>query len=152
MDLLQEIELLKKAVGDPDRVATLVRHDILGPLLDAAEAHLQPDLFAVPHQKKSRTSSEAAAGWRPKAKSAAMKVLREVSFWSRDAFHNSGVTREELCRRTGMKESTACGRLKVLQNHGLIKVDGTRKASSGFNVNVYYITQKGRDFLAREAA
>ena len=124
-----------------------VQVDVVRALCDTAEAHLRPDLFAVPHQKKSRTSSEAAAGWRPKAKTAAMRVLRVI-----EQYPKTGRSREEVCMYLRMKESTACGRLKVLQDHGLIKVDGTRKASSGFNVNVYYITQKGRDFLALEAA
>jgi len=148
MDLLQEIERLRAdMMASPLGSHRRVRTDILVKLMNAAEAHLQPDLFAVPHQKKSATSAEAARRWRPKAKSNGMKVLKELA-----NYPLGGLTRDELCRYSGMKESTACGRLRVLQNAGLIKVDGKREASTTYNQNVYYITQKGRDFLALEAA
>lgn len=148
MDLLQEIKSLRGLMeAHPLNESFGVKYETLRALCDAAEAHLQPDLFAVPHQKKSATSAEAARKWRPKAKSNGMKVLKELA-----NYPLGGLTRDELCRYSGMKESTACGRLRVLQNAGLIKVDGKREASTTYNQNVYYITQKGRDFLALEAA
>jgi DNA-binding transcriptional ArsR family regulator len=149
MDLLQEIERLREQIGNATGSACFaqVQVDVVRALCDAAEAHLQPDLFAVPHQKKSATSAEAARRWRPKAKSNGMKALKKLA-----EYRIGGLTRDELCRYSGMKESTACGRLRVLQNAGLIKVDGKREASTTYNQNVYFITQKGRDFLALEGA
>jgi hypothetical protein len=149
MDLLQEIGSLRGLMeAHPLTESFGVKYETLRALCDAAEAHLQPDLFAVPHQKKSATSAEAARRWRPKARSCGMMVLRAV--WRNS---HAGATREQICAFTGVLNQTAAGRLNVLKRAGLIKVEGKRKAKkTGFQQEVYFITQKGRDFLALEAA
>ena len=148
MDLLREIERLRGLMeAHPLAESFGVKYETLRALCDAAEKHLQPDLFEVPHQKKSATSTEAARKWRPKARSAGMTVLRSVA---NNSF--TGLTREQICAFTGVLNQTAAGRLNVLKRAGLVKVEGSRKAKTGFQQEVYYITQEGRDFLAREMA
>jgi len=151
MDLLQEIERLRGLMeAHPLTESFGVKYETLRALCDAAEAHLQPDLFAVPHQKKSATSAEAARRWRPKAKTNAMKILVHLQRveWN----GHKGLNREEVCKDLGMLTQTATGRLNVLKGAGLIEARGRRVASTGFEQDVHYITQKGRDFLAREAS
>ena len=148
MDLLREIHALqRKVIDNPTTGSFEVDAHVLWRVLKAAENHLQPDLFEVPHQKKSATSTEAARKWRPKARSAGMTVLRSVA---NNSF--TGLTREQICAFTGVLNQTAAGRLNVLKRAGLVKVEGSRKAKTGFQQEVYYITQEGRDFLAREMA
>lgn len=146
MDLLKEIERLRAdMMANPMASHRRVRADVLVELMRTAESYLQPDLFAVPHQKKSATSAEAAEKWRPKARSNGLYALNCV-------FRHPGVTRELLCIHTGMLNQTASGRLNVLKSAGLIRADGKRKASTGFNQEVYYITQRGADFLKQIGA
>jgi hypothetical protein len=143
MDLLREIERIREDLREDPDMFMAVRHNILRALCDAAEANLQPDLFAVPHQKSSATSAEAARKWRPKAKSAGMKALKTIA-----NAPPGGLTREEMCRYNGMKESTACGRLKVLKDARLIQAIGKKESDSGYPAEIYFVTDKGRMFLA----
>ena len=148
MDLLREIERLRGLMeAHPLAESFGVTFETLRALCDAAEKHLQPDLFEVPHQKKSETSAEAARKWLPKAKSNGMKVLVAV------AAAPNGLIREEVCEAAGMLTQTATGRLNVLERARLIKAAGKREArSTGFNQKIYFIADRGRDFLAREMA
>lgn len=146
MDLLKEIEnlrdeMMRNSLGSHHNV----KRSILIALMGAAESYLQPDLFAVPHQKKSATSREAAEQWRPKARTNGMIVLRAVA-------RNPGHNREMLCKFTGVLNQTAAGRLNVLKEARLIEARGKRKASTGFNQEVYYLTQRGADFLNQVGA
>lgn len=149
MDLLKEIENLRgelmcNGLGSHHNV----KRSVLIALMSAAESYLQPDLFAVPHQKKSATSREAARNWRPKARSAGMMVLRCVARHS-----GSGVTREQICKMTGVLNQTAAGRLNVLKRANLIRVEGKRPSqTTGFNQEVYFIADRGRAFLEQEGA
>jgi len=147
MDLLKEIDAIRGEMRGVSGAAVFVEvnADVLRALCNAAESHLQPDLFAVPHQKTSATSAEAADKWRPKAKTNGMIALYCVA-------RRSGVTREQLCKFTGMLNQTASGRLNVLKTAGLIRADGKREASTGFNQEVYYLTQRGADFLNQVGA
>lgn len=145
MDLLKEIERLRDRMDGKTSGVMVVPRETLSALLNAAESHLQPDLFAVPHQSKSATSREAAEKWRPKARSNGMIALRAVA-------RNPGHNREMLCKFTGMLNQTAAGRLNVLKEARLIEVRGKRKASTGFNQDVYYLTQRGADFLNQVGA
>lgn len=146
MDLLKEIENLRgelmcNGLGSHHNV----KRSVLIALMSAAESYLQPDLFEVPHQKKSATSREAAEQWRPKARSNGMIALRTVA-------RNPGHNREMICKFSGMLTQTATGRLNVLKTAGLIEARGKRKASTGFNQDVYYLTQRGADFLNQVGA
>lgn len=150
MDLLKEIERLRNEMTlSREALGMGAAHPVglrvLQALCNAAESYLQPDLFEVPHQKKSATSREAAEKWRPKARSNGMIALRAVA-------RNPGHNREMLCKFTGMLNQTAAGRLNVLKEARLIEVRGKRKASTGFNQDVYYLTQRGADFLNQVGA
>lgn len=155
MDLLKEIERLRNEMTLSREALGMgayhpVKMQVLQALCNAAESYLQPDLFAVPHQSKSETSREAAEKWRPKARSNGMIALRAVARCV--ARRHGGITREELCKFTGMLNQTAAGRLNVLKTAGLIEARGKRKASTGFNQEVYYLTQRGADFLNQVGA
>lgn len=147
MDLLKEIERLRVEMAESGLAShDNVRRSVLVALMRAAESYLQPDLFEVPHQKKSATSREAARNWRPKARSAGMMVLRCVASFN-------GLTREEVCNVTGILNQTAAGRLNVLKRANLIRVEGKRPSqTTGFNQEVYFIADRGRAFLEQEGA
>jgi hypothetical protein len=146
MDLLKEIASLRAVMALPyasNDSAVMVDRATLKALCNAAESYLQPDLFAVPHQKASETSAEAARKWTPKAKTNGMIALRCV-----DYCNSYGVTREELCEITGMLNQTAAGRLNVLKTARLIRAEGKRpSATTGFNQEVYYLAPRGEAFL-----
>jgi hypothetical protein len=145
MDLLKEIERLRAQMGQYTDTLWEVDRNVLIALCNAAESHLQPDLFAVPHQSKSATSREAAEKWRPKARTNGMVMLRAVA-------RKPGFNREMLCKFSGVLNQTAAGRLNVLKEARLIEARGKRKASTGFNQEVYYLTQRGADFLNQVGA
>lgn len=57
----------------------------------------------------------------------------------------SGLTRAELIDATGIKESSACARLKDMADGGIVEVRGERMGPYGTEQQVYHATQKGRD-------
>lgn len=57
------------------------------------------------------------------------------------------LTRGMLCALTGIKESAACGRLKEMVDQGLVRVCGSTRGGYGTMVNVYAITEAGRERL-----
>jgi hypothetical protein len=60
----------------------------------------------------------------------------------------SGLTREEIARKTGIKESSLCGRLSELKASGhVIEPDGLkRESSSGVKVQVYVLARFAKHF------
>jgi DNA-binding PadR family transcriptional regulator len=54
-----------------------------------------------------------------------------------------GLTRADLITLSGVKESSACARLKDMQDGGIIEVRGIRPGPYGMDVQVYHITPKG---------
>ncbi len=146
MDLLKEIERLRNEMTLSREALGMgavhpVKLRVLQSLCNAAESYLQPDLFAVPHQKASETSAEAARKWTPRAESYGMAALSCVALYD-------GVTREKVCEVTGMLNQTAAGRLNVLKTAGLIRADGKRPSpTTGFNQEVYYLAPRGEAFL-----
>ncbi len=144
MDLLKEIASLRAVMALPyasNDSAVMVDRATLKALCNAAESYLQPDLFAVPHQKASETSAEAARKWLPRAESYGMAALACVALYD-------GITREKVCEVTGMLNQTAAGRLNVLKTAGLIRADGKRPSpTTGCNQEVYYLAPRGEAFL-----
>lgn len=57
--------------------------------------------------------------------------------------YKAGLTRAELVLKTGIKESSACARLKDMQDGGIIEVRGVRMGPYGTEQQVYHVTPKG---------
>lgn len=56
----------------------------------------------------------------------------------------AGLTRAELIDASGIKESSACARLKDMADGGIIEVRGVRMGPYGTEQQVYHATAKGR--------
>jgi hypothetical protein len=56
---------------------------------------------------------------------------------------SAGLTRAELIRLSGIKESSCCARLKDMVDGGIIEVRGIRPGPYGMDVQVYHITERG---------
>jgi hypothetical protein len=57
---------------------------------------------------------------------------------------SAGLTRAELILKTGIKESSACARLKDMVDGGIIEVRGERMGPYGTEQKVYHATAKGK--------
>ena len=55
----------------------------------------------------------------------------------------SGYCRADLVAYSGIKESSACARLKDMADGGIIEVRGVRMGPYGTEVSVYWATEKG---------
>ncbi len=53
-------------------------------------------------------------------------------------------SRENIAHEAGMKESSACARIKELENEGLVRVHSFTKSSSGKQVQTYILVEKGQ--------
>ena len=95
------------------------------------------------------------------ARAVAGAVVRQRLMILADLEANGPSTREEICARTGLEQNAACGRLnqmeartraaKILNVTPLVKLAPFRRRSShGVEVQVYEITQAGRDYLAAQ--
>ena len=56
---------------------------------------------------------------------------------------SAGLTRAELVLKTGIKESSACARLRDMVDGGIIQVRGVRMGPYGTEQQVYHVTPKG---------
>ena len=109
------------------------------------------DQFPVPFRAGSPPQVEAAGKVRPRAGRQARRILQALLMCG-------AMTREEICRLTGIPTSAACGRLRELECPGcygpahaaqepLVRKAGRRKARSGVRVWVYEITEAGKQVL-----
>lgn len=57
------------------------------------------------------------------------------------------LSRENIARQAGMKESSACGRIKELRDKGIVAIDSFTKGSSGKDVETYKLVEKGQNTL-----
>jgi hypothetical protein len=66
----------------------------------------------------------------------------------------TGMTREEIAKETGIKESTLCGRIAELKESGtVIEPDGLKRPSSaGVNVQVYVLSRFAKHFEPKTGA
>jgi hypothetical protein len=55
-----------------------------------------------------------------------------------------GLIRASVIVRTGIKESSACARLKDMVDGGILEVSGERPGPYGTGQQVYYATDKGK--------
>ena len=55
-----------------------------------------------------------------------------------------GLTRDQLVKASGMLNQSACGRLKEMQDGGMVEVRGTREGPFGDQVGVYHATERGQ--------
>jgi len=102
----------------------------------------QPSLLDWTPSTKARkrgpeTSKAAARKAMPWATPQCNALLLLISNASR------GLTRADLITLSGVKESSACARLRDMQDGGIIEVRGIRPGPYGMDVQVYHITPKG---------
>lgn len=69
-----------------------------------------------------------------------LKILRK---------HKNGLTREQIMAISGLTVNAACGRIGILLDYSLVYAEGSRRAESGVDVDVYHISKAGRRHLDR---
>lgn len=57
------------------------------------------------------------------------------------------MSRENIAREAKMKETSACGRIKELENLGVIRINSFTKSLSGKNVQTYALVEKEQQSL-----
>jgi len=62
-------------------------------------------------------------------------------------YRNSRSCDREIHTRTGLEISSAVARRNKLSSLGYIRLDGTKKSTTGKTVQAWTITQKGIDYL-----
>lgn len=66
----------------------------------------------------------------------------------RDMIHTGiPMSRENIAREVGMKETSACARIKELENRGIVEVNSFTTSSSGKHVQTYKLVTKGQTDL-----
>ena len=83
----------------------------------------------------SKSAARKALAWATPQANALLLILTAAS---------DGLTRAELMHRSGIKESSACARLRDMQDGGIIEVRGVRPGPYGPDVQVYHCTEKGQ--------
>lgn len=107
--------------------------------------------FRVPFRSGSAPQVEAAAKVGPHAGRQARRILEALAMLG-------DMTREEICRYTGIRERAACGRLRemeqpdsnrpfLLAGESLVRKNGRKRAASGVSVYVYEITEAGQKLV-----
>lgn len=108
-----------------------------------------PDIRVVPPSAPgSKTSEDAADAIAPFRRKSWRRILYTLATIPETAC----LSREEICSRIGMRESSACARLYELAPMWIEVLDGARTSSAGMRVNGYQLTAKGRDLFKRGAA
>ena len=83
----------------------------------------------------SKAAARKALAWATPQANALLLLISEAS---------GGLTRAELIHLSGVKESSACARLKDMADGGIIEVRGVRMGPYGTDVNIYWATEKGK--------
>jgi hypothetical protein len=82
----------------------------------------------------SKTAARKAMAWATPQCNTLLLYLQVFS---------AGLTRAELIRLSGIKESSCCARLKDMCDGGIIEVRGVRMGPYGTEQQVYHVTPKG---------
>ena len=83
----------------------------------------------------SKSAARKALAWATPQADKLLLLISEAS---------GGLTRAELINLSGVKESSACARLKDMADGGIIEVRGVRMGPYGTEVNIYWATEKGK--------
>ena len=83
----------------------------------------------------SKSAARKSLAWATPQANALLLILAEAS---------GGLTRAELIHLSGVKESSACARLKDLADGGIIEVRGVRMGPYAVDQQVYHATAKGQ--------
>ena len=83
----------------------------------------------------SKEAARRAMAWCTPQANALLLLISEAS---------GGLTRAELIHLSGVKESSACARLKDMADGGIIEVRGVRMGPYGTEQQVYHATEKGQ--------
>jgi hypothetical protein len=82
----------------------------------------------------SKSAARKALAWATPQANALLLILAKAS---------GGLTRAELIHLSGVKESSACARLRDMCDGGIIEVRGVRMGPYGTEQQVYHVTPKG---------
>lgn len=103
----------------------------------------KPPLMTEPRAHKDvETSQIAAKSMRKCSGPMQLRILRHIAMQSA-----CGANYDEVVRALGLEKPTVAGRLNDLSEAGFIEPKGTRNTRSGRPAKVYYLTDKGREFL-----
>ena len=83
----------------------------------------------------SKAAARRAMAWCTPQADKLLLILSEAS---------GGLIRADLVRLSGVKESSACARLKDMCDGGVIEVRGVRMGPYGTEQQVYHITERGQ--------
>lgn len=98
------------------------------------------DFVPTPKARKcgpetSKAAARRAMAWATPQANALLLLIAEAS---------SGLIRADLVNLSGVKESSACARLKDMCDGGIIEVRGVRMGPYGTEQQVYHATAKGQ--------
>ena len=83
----------------------------------------------------SKAAARKALAWATPQADKLLLILSEAS---------SGLIRADLVSLSGVKESSACARLRDMQDGGIIEVRGVRMGPYGTEQQVYHATERGQ--------
>lgn len=83
----------------------------------------------------SKAAARKAMAWATPQADKLLLILAEAS---------GGLIRADLVRLSGVKESSACARLRDMCDGGIIEVRGVRMGPYGTEVGIYWPTEKGK--------
>ena len=83
----------------------------------------------------SKAAARKALAWATPQADKLLLILSEAS---------SGLIRADLVSLSGVKESSACARLKDMVDGGIIEVRGVRMGPYGTEQQVYHATERGQ--------
>lgn len=83
----------------------------------------------------SKEAARRAMAWATPQANALLLILAEAS---------GGLTRAELVYLSGVKESSACARLRDMCDGGIIEVRGVRMGPYAVEQQVYHATERGQ--------
>lgn len=99
--------------------------------------------ITAPSAPGSKASEDAADAIEPFRR----KSWRRILYTLASIPETACLSREEICGRIGMRESSACARLWELQPTWIEVLDGARTSSAGLRVNGYRLTESARGKL-----
>lgn len=102
--------------------------------------------ISAPSAPGSKTSEDSADAIEPFRR----KSWRRILYTLASIPESACLSREEICERIGMRESSACARLFELAPTWIEVLDGARTSSAGMRVNGYQLTTKGRDLFKQK--
>lgn len=102
--------------------------------------------IAPPSAPGSKSSEDAADAIEPFRRKSWRRILYTLASIPADAC----LSREEICERIGMRESSACARLYELAPTFVEVVEGGCRSGAGVRVNGYRLSASGRALVVKK--